>query len=274
MRALTVSLLFVLASAGGAAAQEAPLERARQAYSEGRFDAALPAFDEALRTPGHAPAELAEIHFHLGILRALLGDMDAARRAFDIALVIAPDLSVPPELGPDLGGLFEEAREALAGRRIEVQSRPLGPVHARRPVPLAVRAVGAPEGLVRGFHLRSDTGWEATAQGGAEARLTIAPAAWGDAGTLRLRIEALDSYLGVLAEAATELNGPALAPPTGVTENAPTDSNDGEVDEGGGVLASPWFWLTLGVLVAGGVTAGVLVATAEENYVVGAPTGP
>jgi hypothetical protein len=61
-----------------------------------------------------------------------------------------------------------------------------------------------------------------------------------------------------------------LAPASALGEEAPADT-EREDEDGGSVFESPWLWIVVGVLVAGGVTAGVLVATAEERWAVGPP---
>lgn len=72
---------------------------------------------------------------------------------------------------------------------------------------------------------------------------------------------------GATAEVSLDL--PAFPSPEILANQQSASGHDEDVEESGGVLSSPWFWVIIGVVVAGGVIAGVALAASggsEEPF--------
>lgn len=247
--------------------QDRPVDRAFAAYEAGELDVALELFDAALRAPDNEPSELLIIHLHLGVLLGATGQDEAARRSFAAALALDPELEAPPELGGELRQWFIEQRASrVEAMSVEAQAPP--DLATGRTVTLQVEVHHAPEGLVESLRLRigeSDEGWSLTIGGQGPSPVAIPAEAWPAEGSATLVIEALDEHGGVLAR--TEV----MVPPR---EDGPEAIEEGGPDEGDEPRPwyhNPWLWVGLGVLVAGGVTVGVVLGTAEDQYILGAP---
>jgi tetratricopeptide (TPR) repeat protein len=250
------------------------LPNALEAYRAGQLDVALERFGEALRAPGNGPAELAQIHLHLGILRTSLGDLPAARRAFEVALALDPDLEAPRELAPASRAAFEEVRAASAGERLVVEVRATGEASRSRQTPLSVAAARAPAGLVARIDIEAGpeggpVSWTTSVSGPGPAAVELPPAAWADAASLRLNAAARDEHGGLLASASTVLAAPARAPVV-TAQIVPRPRRTARRE--GNLLTSAWFWTGVGAVVTGVVVTGMVLAASEERYEVGAPT--
>lgn len=262
--------------AGRALAQSVPLDAALLAYSEGRLDEALASFEQALAAPGNEPGQLTTIHLHLGILRASLGDADGARNAFEVAIALRPDLEAPTELGPGQRAPFDDARAARDGRRLRVETR------ARGPATIEARVMDAPAGLIGGIAvlatLRDGTTW--TFQIAGERGAATIPN-----GARDIAVRAVDAHGGVVvraesvalqavptaAEAARRVAAAERAGARG-HDRTTTGSHEGDRDDGGGgFFSTPWPWIGLGAILIGAAVAAIVVVTAQDEYVVGAP---
>ncbi|MCB9611516.1 MAG: tetratricopeptide repeat protein [Sandaracinus sp.] len=261
MRSLLVLGLLLVASRVGAQSVEA----AESLYRRGDLPGALEGFDAALRAGGLEGSALARVHWHLGVLHAIVGEVDAARADFGRALAIDPSLAVPDELPPEKQALFEEVRRTT--RRAELHVEPVA-IDANADSTLRVRA---PAGLV------SRTVLECTPPGGepwtvevdGDEALVPSPA-WRGARRLGIRAVAFDAHGNVVARTTSTL----VAATVGVTE--PDDPSHApshyalptEPPRERSVAKSPWLWLGVGAVVIGGVVAAVLVATRDTRYFV------
>jgi len=265
-----LALLLAFSVSGTAHAENETLQAALEGYGAGELDTALQLFAEALGQPGNQPADLEEIHCHLGILHAVLGQDADARRSFEICLSLNPQRPSPPELGPDQRVLFDGARAARGGARMEVRVQELGATAGRQGVRLRVRATNAPADVVAGMVIRlgSATGTmvaDLPVDGAGEIRAIVPCEA-----VCPIYVEARDSAGGVLMT----LESAATLPPP-IVERAPRGPDLGGAPppeaESRSVFRSPWFWVVTSVVVAGGITAGVMLTRPDSGVLILAP---
>lgn len=277
--AAAVAAVAIVASSS-ARAEGSGLRAALSAYDHGELDQALAAFDAALRSGQNGPEDLVTIHVHLGVLRGAGGDVEAARRSFEIALALNPSLPTPSEAGGQLRALFEDLRAARAGRGLSVELRPVPGGGAR----VEAAAVNAPPGLVAGLRLRATSGpqaqnaWARELDVPGPSIVMVPDEAFGGEPILALGVDALDAHGNRLARALAEVardeggNEPASASsaPSAVT-TADAEPQPPAQRRRWAWYQHPALWVVVGLVVAGGVTAGVVVGTAEDRYIVGAP---
>lgn len=126
---------LALAVALGAAAHAAPgdepprprstpsddLDRAREAYRNGQYSAALPLFNALLYPPPPrlaSPRDLTDAYLALGVCRFETGDAAGAKREFEQALGIDPTSSIDPLIVTDQG-----ARDAFNETKLDMKAR-------------------------------------------------------------------------------------------------------------------------------------------------------
>lgn len=262
--------LIALCAAQSAAAQERSLERAFTAYQAGELDVALERFEQALRAPGNEPHDLAAIHLHLGVLRGAVGDLTATEQCFAFALAIEPDLEPPPELGGDLRERFTEIRDVRGGQSVTLNLQTPAGLTTGTEAAIRLSAEHAPEGLIQALRLSlPDGGWSRTVEGTAPVEVSIPTEAWPPEGATRLVAEALDEHGGVVARTSIEV--PAAAIDQATEETGDDTSPEVERERRRPWYRSPWLWIGVGALVVGGAVTGVVLGTAEDRYVIGAP---
>lgn len=283
---LTVAMAAAaVAASTPARGEEAGLRAALAAYDQGELDQALAAFDAALRSGQNGPEDLVTIHLHLGVLRGAGGDVDAARRSFEIALALNPSLPTPSEAGGQLRVLFEDLRAARAGRGLAVELRPSQEGGAR----VEAAAVNAPPGLVAGLRLRATSGpqgsgaWTRELNVPGPSVVMVPDEAFGGESILALSVDALDGYGNRLARALAEVARDPGAGDEPPSTSPVAESATGPAGPDGTVPSTthrrrrwewyqhPALWVVVGLVVAGGVTAGVVFGTSEDRYIVGAP---
>jgi hypothetical protein len=275
-RAISWTILAAAAlSAAPAGAQNAPLAEALDAYRGGRLDVALERFEAAVRSAGNGPEELAAIHLHLGILRATIGETDVARREFELALAIRPELEAPSELGPEPRALFERIRADRAGRPLRVEVAPVGAARSDAETRIRVAVRDAPADAVPSIGVtaapaNAPPSWRPWSERGPgpEAELVVPAQAWGGGAGLTIMVHALDPWGGTVAHEILDLEAAGEHGAAGDgTGSPPDDDDDGE---GGGFFSTAWPWIGL-LVIAGGATAAILVLTASDEYVAGPP---
>ncbi|MCC6873008.1 MAG: hypothetical protein IT378_01770 [Sandaracinaceae bacterium] len=267
---IALGLLARTATANAQGPEAGGVAEADAAYGAGELDRALSFYDRLLSTGGLPASTTAHVHLRIGILRASLEGAQAARAHFALALALDPSLTPPPELGPDAQAVFAALAGAQAGRPLRLRLEQDG---AARDAPFRLRIIveGAPPGAIGSLRVEASPLGSTASTGstpwvqrfdGAPDEVEVAAAAWRGAGTLALSVHALDAHGNELAAAAQDVR--AAAAPGGVDLATPAPAG------GEDFLASPWFWLIAGVVVRGGaaaVTAGVLLATAQDTYV-------
>ena len=307
VRAQLIALaLLGLASTATAQSPEAGgVAEADAAYGAGELDRALSFYDRLLSTGGLPASTTAHVHLRIGILRASLEGAQAARSHFALALALDPSLTPPPELGPDAQAVFAALAGAQAGRPLRLRLEH-DDAARDAPFRLRIIVEGAPPGAIGSLRVEASPLGSTASTGstpwvqrfdGVPDEVEVAAAAWRGAGTLALSVHALwmifplvwipalkrirkdrdvmfltawialffagalDAHGNELAAAAQDVR--AAAAPGGVDLATPAPAGED-------FLASPWFWLIASVVVLGGaaaVTAGVLLATAQDTYV-------
>jgi hypothetical protein len=257
VRAFAFVLLSTSLLASTSAAQS--VEAAEARYRRGDLPGALEAFDATLRGGGLEGSTLARVHWHLGVLHAIVGDDTAARVDFGNALAIDPSLPVPDELPPEKQALYEAVRRDT--RRAELHVEPL---EVDPEGETLLRVVAPP--------IASRTRLEVTPPDGdpwsVETTTTSArvdAAAWRGAPRLVVRAIAFDAYGNVVARTSVSLVAPRRAPES--TEGPEAYALPYETPSERSVAKSPWLWLGIGAVVIGGAVAAVLLTRRDTRYV-------
>jgi len=265
---VALSLVPALASA-----QVAALDEAVAAYEAGNIEVATTLFRAAEQSSRARPADLQRIHRYLGLIHTIIGEAEAAERSFAIALALDPAAEAPAELAPEQRARFEEIR--AASHRLEVNVETVGVASNERDSTLRLTVPNAPPGVVAQFRASAAPSsggqpWTATIDAAEAGELSIPAMAWRSAEQLDVTVEALNEHGGVLRSAETRLSHQRGAAP----EAALVGDGAARSDEGGSVVEETWFWVVIGLIVAGGAAAGVGVAltVGPESYVLEAPT--
>lgn len=236
------------------------LDDALAHYREGRLEQAVDALDAVRRSAVEQPRTLVTAHLYLGVLHATMGDEPLARRDFSVALALDPRLEAPSELSPTLRAVFDEVRGTTEAVVVDVTPDGEPTVGAAVPLSVAVRYVPAHAAAAIRVRAMPEEGeaWITRVEG-LEGQVEVPASAWGGGTRLRIVVEALTPHGGVLARSETPLTGglPAVAAASAV----PAPSAPGDDEGGGSVVEEAWFWIVIGVLVAGGVAAAILIPT-------------
>lgn len=191
-RAAAIWLVPLAFSPAALAQGSAGLERAVALYQDGALPEARGAFDAALHTGGLAPADLARVHWHLGVLQAITGEATDAERSFVLALSVDPELEVPRELPPEGQAIFERARARSEAAALEADASEALTLPHALPVRFSGDAALADQVRVT---------IEGTVRTVALGPLLLRPEDFGEARERELRLEALDAHGNVSATA-------------------------------------------------------------------------
>jgi hypothetical protein len=245
---------------GEASDVEAPsVESAEARYRRGDLPGALEAFDATLRAGGLEGSTLARVHWHLGVLHAIVGDEAAARTDFASALAIDPSLPMPDELPPEKQALFASVRRDTQRAELHVEPLEVDPEGET-----ILRVVAPP--------LATRTRLEVTPPDGepwsvetSSTSARVDAAAWRGAPRLVVRAIAFDAYGNVVARTSVSLVAPRRSsePVEGPERYALPYESPPERS----VAKSPWLWLGIGAVVIGGAVAAVLLTTRDTRYV-------
>lgn len=229
-----------------------PLAQAEQSYLDVDFAAALTAAQEALREGGHTPQELMRIYQLLGVCSSAEGHAERARDFFLRMLAIDPDAELDDTVPPRLRAPFLEARGIVGARptRLGVEvgiARAQSAVHVALTDPFQV-------GQTVVLHARIEGQAEfTTAEERARASIDMPLAGSGDADRVEYWLEVRDPFGNQVLTQGTEFEPRVVGRMSVATGPA----------AGGGagvnVLEEPWFWIVVGVVVAGGATAGAVL---------------
>lgn len=260
VRGLFFGLLLCLAAPTSRAQSRGDLvARGEKLVDDLRFEEALEVLSAALLRAGQDPARRARVYELLGYTYLALGREPEAEAAYRALLALRPDYRPGPELSPRFRRFVEQVRA-----RWEQEGRP---GVALSPVTLEHRS---PPRAERGKPLELQVG--VTDPSARVARVVLAWRPGDDLESTFRRVEAtrrgdrfevqvpadgvrppfLEYYFEALDAQGLPVaaRGDAAAP-LRVSVPAP---------EQGGLLTKWWFWATVGVAVAGGVTAAVLLA--------------
>ncbi len=194
-------LVALLCAAGGVArADKKALDKAREAMGELRYEDAGKALDKAIKSGTNTPAEMIEIYMMQGEVRASLGDDDAAKEAFQRALVLDPGVELRKGLSPKIGEPFSAARRAMKGKKqLSIQHRIIKP----RPPVIAVVVEADPLKMLVGARIAYWTEEGGTAKsvagsGTTRVDLTLA------AGAKRFVVAGIDKHGNRVIELGSE----------------------------------------------------------------------
>ncbi|MFK7991756.1 MAG: hypothetical protein AB8I08_37410 [Sandaracinaceae bacterium] len=272
--AFSVACFFVALSPAPASAQATadPFTLAETAYAGAELDTALTHYEAAWHEGIEDPARLALVHLRMGTLHAMLGRADDARRHFGVAVTLDPTLETPPELPPPLQALFVEAVEARAPYEVRAEVLDPGP-----PTQLRVTASASLDDVAEQLSVAVGEDAPETAAADAPFEIRVPLGRFAEQEALVVVARALDGHGGVLSVTELEVARPvpevAVAFPD-LPSPAPLPRPTPEPEDDGGLLASPWFWLTsaLVVLAIGGLTVGLAVGLGQDVYDFGPPT--
>lgn len=294
MRALVASIFVLLlaASAGPApasaqeASADAALSQARELVLFARYPEAIEA-GRALLARDDVSAAQRNAALEL-IATAQIANRQPAEARETLATLYARDpghrLS-DPDASPPVISAFARAREARPTPiALELQHESPGTLARREPPAIELR-VGAGADAISEVRLAYRTAGEP-----GYSQVVMSPRA-GGAWTARIPVlgssdRALDVAYRIVALAPSgaelghvgseaeplQLRIPAEVPdPSAVAAASLGEGRDGALppmgapQQGGSVLEEAWFWIVIGLVVAGGVTAGVVVATTSSG---------
>lgn len=131
-----LALLLALPLAAPLADDPAFVEGQRL-YQESEYEQAVFRFQTAALVADRAAAERARALTWLGLAYAGAGDAEAARRAFEDALLLDPQATIPVEVSPKIEEEFEAVRAALAAtpRAAPASAHPPAPPGPPRAAP-------------------------------------------------------------------------------------------------------------------------------------------
>jgi len=274
--ALVRSLFLVLVCLAGVAfAQVVPrneaLTKGAQQVDEGDFEDAVRTIEKGIDQPDLTDDQLAEMYRLLGLSHLYLGNEDKARDAFEKLLQARPDYELPKAAPPKIRALYARIKEDIRKRRVRPVTLTLTPVidtPGNSPVIVEARiedmALGAKAKL---FYRRA--GVESFSsidfvrgKGDRTAYTATVPAfevpSEDRAYEVEYFVEVADAAQRRLAGRGDSYNPLSFR----VAAKAATE---GPVAEPTPFYKSPWLWIGVGVVAAGAVTAGVLVATGNQT---------
>jgi len=265
-------LLAIGLAAGSALAQPAPklpeLEEASGQIDSGDFEEAVKTLGRALNQPELTDDQLAEAYRLLGLANLYLGNEDKARDAYEKLLQARPDYELPRSAPPKIRTLYARIKDDVRKRRVkpvtlafEPPSEVKGGEPLRLPVHIEDLALGAKPKL---FFRRA--GKEAYSRNkGSKTGFTATVPAFelpeeAEAYPVEYYVEVADAAQRRLAGKGDAFNPSSFrvaakaqaAEPVAVAPSSPW-------------YKSPWLWVGVGVVVAGGVAAGVVVATQPQS---------
>lgn len=262
LRFVLFASLIVLSASDAAQAQskgrtrvEAPadIETAEQLYTKLDYEKANEVAERAVKQRNLSHEQLVRGYRILAVTSAILDKEDAAREAFLQLLVLEPDYTVDPNLGPKVSTPFVEAR----GQFRSLPSKPGISVVA------TIRSDGGqlrvttrdPTRLVKkvtvGYRWSASDDYVVSQVDVGQAVVEVPPAAQG-----RTRLDyyavAFDERDNAVFEAGT-----SQAPKSSFAETRPVASPTASTNEKskGSFFSSPVFWIIAGAAVAGGGTA-------------------
>ena len=136
-------------------AAQTALARGLRLLDEFEFEQSKDALEAALAQGPYGYRDVVALYHALGIVRAFLGEDDAAQEAFEVLLAIAPNHALAYTTSPKATFLFQKAKDATRARRaiaIEVNSATVVPLE--HPIAVQVELASNPKALVKDVVLR------------------------------------------------------------------------------------------------------------------------
>jgi hypothetical protein len=242
------------------------LKAADLAAADLAFDVAQGLYQKALEEPG-SREERIRAWKGLGLAQAIQGESAGARAAFEKMLMLDAKAEVDTSMGPKIAKPFEDAKDAVAGKRNEViiERSAEGPVTARLaedlPMAAAVVLYARPRGVAKFRIAKADD----------QAQLRFPPET-----AVEAYAEAIDVHDGILYADSSRAS-PRTLPATKATsavaaavDEAKRESRrEGTAPASAGLdddeESSSWpVYVGIGAVVVAGVAAGVLLAQPQK----------
>lgn len=263
LRALAL-VLVVAAMPASAAAQNPLIQQGQEQFDELRFEEALQTLSAALVRSGNTPQQYATIYRLLALTYLALGRQEEAAGAYRSMLPLdpefQPDESVSPRMREFLAGVrqqWEADGRPGTGPPPPVTIQHRSPAEAERETEVPLEAqVEDPAGRMARLVLAYRQGTNAvftrvdTEPDGADYRAIIPSTAVAPP-LVEYYFEALDDQNLPIAARGDVAAPLRIAVP--------------EPGEGINVAEEWWFWTLIGVVVVGGVVAGILIADAVSS---------
>lgn len=240
----------------------ADVDTAEQLYAKLDYEAAKLVAERVIKKSGLTHDQLVRAYRVVAVTSAILNNEEEAQEAFLQLLVLDPDYTVDPNLGPKVTQPFMEAR----GQYRTLASKPGVEVIAN------VRTDGGqlrvttrdPRRMVKkvnvGYRWTSSgeyTVSQITAGDGVPVEVSAAP-------TGRTRLDFYAQALDERDNAVLEAGNPAVPKSAFAEAGARGGSNGPAAGGGGSVFSSPFFWILAGAVVAGGGTAAFFALRPED----------
>jgi hypothetical protein len=135
---LTLALIGLLwAPAAQALKADNPhLREARQLFKQLNYAEVVHKLEMALTVPGNTQEDLVEIYTLLGTVHVILGNTEAARKAFEELITLSPNHRLDPDLSPKILDVFRQVKQTFKPpARVRFRGKPaigLKPNHPPR----------------------------------------------------------------------------------------------------------------------------------------------
>lgn len=143
-RSIALALVLFSAAASASAKPNPYLSQARVFYQGLEYEKCLARLEQAAKW-NSAPAEEVEVQMYFGLCNFNIGNMDEAKRRFELALKLDPKLQLPPYTSPRITQIFEQSREKLAAREKPAEAKPTETKVAAADTPKNVELTPAPK---------------------------------------------------------------------------------------------------------------------------------
>ncbi len=185
MRGLGITLAALVALAGTARADDAPLDEARRDVDNSDYLPARTHLSAALAAGNASPDELAEIYKLTGIVEAAVGDASIAQGAFAKWIALDPKAALPAGTSPKITRPFEAARKKAGKLEVKTET-------SAEPPSITLVVVSDPIGIVRArVHVSADGKREQKLERDGKDKITVE---LPRGKRLDLRVEALDEH--------------------------------------------------------------------------------
>ncbi len=255
LRALCVVMPLLLAPALASADAKAELSSAEAAYSSLDLDKASSTAQKVLRAGRLSHADLVRATRLIALCNAAQDRDEQARDAFVLLLAYDPSYEVDAKLGPRYRTPYNEARGFWAAQSARPGVEVAATLRGDAPGTLRVTTrdpTNVIKRVVVSWRWAPATAFTARTVGAGDISVEI-PAPSKESTRLDYFVTAEDSNGSIAFEA-----GNAGVPRTSIV---PLQTASAAKSEKKSVVKSPWFWVTTGLLAAGGATAAVYFAT-------------
>lgn len=261
-----VGFLFALIPSRVTAQEARTLERGRELFRSFEYDEALELMQHVVDDGSSSAAERIGALELVGVIHLLQRRQDEARQSFERLLALDPGHELDDsDLPPRVREFFDEVRtEAPAAAQPETELDAPDTFPEAGVAPVLLTLSGETAGVARALlHLRSSQNSDffveepMTRQGDSFSSDVEAPSE-GNVDFF-ITLEAPSGH--VLASVGSEDEPRTITVPAPIANPEPIAEAEGRP-----WYRTWWFWTVVGVVVAGGVTAGVIAGTRPEEH--------